>query len=533
MRFVLVSVLALAACGSRDEPRDEPREEVTPVAPRTAPLAGSTIAAADYIGPAACGECHPDQHAQWSASLHSVMNQRAEWRGAVIGDFADAVVRYAGGEARFARDGAAYVMTLAKDGSTVRYRVTRTIGRRGLQEYVGVEEGRAVEEGAGEEVRLPFAWWPTRAGWFPQPYFDPWFAKESDFDAYAPVREPWAERCPWCHSTYPFEQRIARANARPVGHGLEQYFIAAPGGDRLAVERQVTVGISCESCHMGGRAHAKGAPIHFVPEGAQTQKGAPVPSTFADERRDPAVVNTVCAQCHSGPSPRLPNGAALRNSSEALDLAASSCRARCVDCHDPHTGGSDETRAIAACSGCHPVFVDPSHGGHAAASCLDCHMPRSVMGIDRVVRTHRISSPADPAMLAAAAPNACNLCHVDQPIAWTVDELRTRYDVRLDPDPWTAAYGDLELPVGEVWRTSKEPALRLLAADAYARSPRARLALPLLLDGLEDPLPHLRAWTLFAVERVIGRRISAAELDVRASPAVRKRQLARLRANLR
>jgi hypothetical protein len=382
-------------------------------------------------------------------------------------------------------------------------------------------------------VRLPFAWWPALRGWFPQPYFDPWFAKERDFDAYAAVREPWAERCPWCHSTYPFAQRIARASARPVGHGFEQYFAAAPGSDRLATEQQVTVGISCESCHLGGRAHADGAAIQFVPEGATPRPGAPVPTTFAAERRDAAIVNRVCAQCHSGPSPRLADGTALRNSSEALDLAASACTtARCTDCHDPHTGGSDDTRAIAACTGCHPAYADPAHGGHTAATCLDCHMPRMVMGIDHVVRTHRISSPADPARLAAATPNACNLCHVDRSIAWTVRELRAGWDVRLDPRGWRA-YGDLARPVGEVWRTSKEPAMRLLAADAYARSPDPRSALPALLDGLADPLPHLRAWTQLAVERALGRRLTPAELDVRAAPEVRAAQLAKLRATLR
>jgi hypothetical protein len=216
---------------------------------------------------------------------------------------------------------------------------------------------------------------------------------------------------------------VARASARPVGHGLEQHFVSAPGGDRLAVERQVTVGISCESCHLGGRAHAAGARIHFVPIGAEPRERAPVPTTFAAERADPAIANRVCAQCHSGPSPRLPDGTATRNSSEALDLAASPCTtARCTDCHEPHragsssagcdpsepscahhTGAADTTRAIAACTRCHPTLAEPAAArahagaGHAAVSCLDCHMPRVVMGIDRHVRTHRISSPTDPA----------------------------------------------------------------------------------------------------------------------------------------
>jgi len=529
--------LLLAACSPQ---RTEEAASAAPlaappgasiVAPMRKPPAGpvSTITARDYIGPAACGECHPEEHGRWSQSLHPVMNQRAETAGAIVGDFGGAVVPYAGGEARFDRDRAGYTMTLARAGTIVRYSVTRTIGRRGLQEYVGTEQG-----GTGVEVRLPFGWWPRRGGWYPQSYFDPWFKAETDFDAYAPVTEPWAERCPWCHSTYPFEQRIARATQRAVGHGLEQHFTQTGGSDRLGIEQQVSVGISCESCHLGGRAHQAGAPIHFVPQGAEARAGAPRPTTFAAERRDPAIVNTVCAQCHSGPSPRLPDGTALRNSSEALDLAASPCTtARCIDCHDPHRGGFDEARAIAQCTRCHATFAAPAaaraHSGHTAAtSCLDCHMPRMVMGIDRIVRTHRISSPTDPAMLAAAAPNACNLCHLDRSIAWTADELRRGYEVALDPRRWTA-YGALDRPVGEVWLDNKEPALRLLAAAAYARSPLASLALPSLVQHLADPLPHLRVWTLFAIEDIVGRKLTLSEFDPRAPAEVRARQLRALK----
>lgn len=536
---VVLGLLALAGCRSRTERAAPPAEgSAAPRAGARRPHAPagpvSTIAARDYVGPEACGECHPDQHARWTASLHRVMNQRADGDG-VLGDFDGAIVPYAGGEARFAKGPAGYTMTLAKHGREVRYRVTRTIGKRALQEYVGVEDGRT------DEVRLPFGWWPRGGGWYPQPYFDPWLA-EDRFDAYAPVREPWAERCPWCHSTYPFEQRIARATARDVGHGLEQHFVAAgaardPAVDRLAVATQVTVGISCESCHLGGRAHAEGAPIHLVPQGAEPRPGAPVPTTFAEERGDPRIVNTTCAQCHSGPSPRLPDGAALRNSSEALDLAASPCTAaRCTDCHDPHAGGASEARAIAACTACHETIAagGRAHTGHEAAagvSCLDCHMPRIVMGVDRFVRTHRISSPGDPRMLAAAAPNACNLCHLDRSIRWTAEELGLQHDVRVDPRS-LGAYGDVTAPVGEVWLASEEPAIRLIAGAAYARAAArglAAFATPALRRGLADPLAHVRAWTVFAIEDAFGRRLPRSAYDPRAPAAVRTRQLEKLR----
>jgi len=476
---------------------------------RTDKPTASNISRQDYVGPGVCGECHADEHARWSASLHRVMNARADEPAAIVGDFSGVTLRYAGGDARFWRDGGTPMMTLAKDGRTVTYRVTRTIGRRGLQEYVGVIVG-----GDGDEVRLPFGWWPRRAGWYPQPYFDPWLGDEASFDAYAPVREPWAERCPWCHSTYPFASRIARASGpRHLGHGLEQYFASSPAGDRLAVAQQVTTGISCESCHLGGRDHVDGATIHFVPHGAERRPDAALPpetATFAEERADANVIGGVCAQCHSGPSPRLPDGTALRNSAESLDLARSPCTGiTCLDCHDPHRADSraDDDRALRACTRCHDKLAAPAaarrHAGHDAATCLDCHMPRVVMGIDRFVRSHRISSPTNTSMIAAAAPNACNLCHLDRTIGWTLDALRDRHGVALAPR--TDAYADEA--VGEVWLASRHPAIRLIAAAAYARSPLGKGELAQIKRGLDDPLAYVRVWTLFAVEDIVGHRI--------------------------
>ena len=249
----LVVALALAACTTASSSTSGTGSAAPVPARSKVARVETNIARGDYVGPRVCGDCHTEQYARWSRSLHRVMNARADEPAAVIGDFANATLRYAGGEARFTHDRDGYAIAVRKHGHEVRYRVTRTIGRRGLQEYVGVEDGRT------DEVRLPFGWWPRRGGWYPQPYFDPWLGDEASFDAFAPVREPWAERCPWCHSTYPFAQRIDRAALpRGLGHGMEQLFAGSPGSERLAVADQVTTGISCESCHLGGRAHADG-----------------------------------------------------------------------------------------------------------------------------------------------------------------------------------------------------------------------------------------------------------------------------------
>ena len=92
----LVVVITLAAC----QDREPPAPTKVPLRPATPAATGSTIEARDYIGPEACGECHAEQHALWSTSLHRVMNQRAT-EDAVIGDFDHAVTLYAGGEVRF------------------------------------------------------------------------------------------------------------------------------------------------------------------------------------------------------------------------------------------------------------------------------------------------------------------------------------------------------------------------------------------------------------------------------------------------
>jgi predicted CXXCH cytochrome family protein len=453
-------IVAIAACDSA-APVSQP--------PPRPPLAvESNIARADYVGPDACAGCHPDEYARWSQSLHRVMNAKASDPGAVIGNFDNAAL----GDAHFTRDATGFAMTIGG----VHYRVTRTIGRRALQEYVGIEDGHT------DEVRLPFGWWPHAGGWQPQIAFDPWL---TEFDPHPTA--PWAERCPWCHSTYPFEQRIARASGPThLGHGMEQWFTSAPGGgaqntDRLDVAAQITTGISCESCHLGGREHANGAAIHFVPHGAVARAAVP-DEPFEQERRDPAIVNAICAQCHSGPSPRLVDHTALRNSSEAIDLAASPCTGiKCTDCHDPHRADAraDEQRSIDACVHCHDSLADAAAArahagdGHGSVTCLDCHMPKLVMGIDRYVRTHRISSPTNVAILRDAQPNACNLCHLDRSLAWTADALH------LDASTWPNA----DEPAGDRWLASPQGALRVMAAM------RMNKALP------NDPLAYVRAWT--------------------------------------
>jgi hypothetical protein len=156
-------------------------------------------------------------------------------------------------------------------------------------------------------------------------------------------------------------------------------------------------------------------------------------------------------------------------------------------------------------------------------------MPKIVQGLSDFVRSHRIASPSAPEMLSAGAPNACNLCHLDRSIAWTIAELERGWGRR----PQVTPSAELEAPAGEVWLAGAEAPLRLVAAGAWARSRLGKRALPRLFERLDDPVAHTRMWTLFAIEEILGRRLSRREYDPTAEPAVRAAQARRLRATPR
>ncbi len=524
---------------------------------RNRPLASesrlySNVRAADYVGPTLCSECHEDRYQQWQGNLHRRMNRLVAEAGAVLGDFDDRRVPYAGGALLLQRRGKDYFMGLEREGSVHReYRVTRTIGSRYLQEYVGVQV-RGPEPAQSPvyqtEIRLPFGFMLRERRWLHQQYFDSWYGDEyrADgslaVDVFEPEQAPWRGRCAWCHNTYPFEKRLARIDDdQQIGSGIELLFEdhkarAAPSEEvsLLPVDELVSVGISCESCHFGGREHAvQGKSIRFAPagEGIEARKQAP---TIAGTRQDGRTINSICAQCHSVPTKLFANGAGVRNSSEALDLLSGACatRIKCTDCHDPHVPGpgalaAAQSRHLEACVGCHENLADADaalrHSKHSAeTTCLDCHMPRIVQGMDTLIRSHRISSPDDPEMLSDGV-NACNLCHLDKSLAWTSEVLVRDFGAStLLPLDARAA--------GEVWLRSSKRELRLVAAGSMRANAVGALFLPLLVEKLDDPVAHDRMRYFWAIEAVRGAPLSDDDYAVAGPPSLRHRQAAALQA---
>ena len=549
---VTQTALAPAAASAR------PFHEPAPPRPETY----SNVYRYDYVGPETCRRCHAANYELWRTHPHSKMN-RNPTAATVIGDFSESKLVYGDETAVFFKDHGELGIRVDRKGAPGRqYKVTRLVGSRFILHYIGVQV--LGPEPAGnpvyaEEVKLPFGYWIDRHEWFPELYDETMPTSEYDEKGnlspsyFLDVRlsMQWKRVCTKCHNTYPYVLRAAAGNhdkitGFPSGDlEIEPAPRLSPGSGGLPeVETWdlVTMGISCESCHFGGREHAEsGARISFLPRG-EAVRFVKAPPAGSPDGRSPYAVNSICHQCHAADpqGPLFPDGSASWNGREAADLIGGACASAiaCTDCHNPHRPGptevttADAPNHLAACVRCHAKLRAPAdaaaHAGHPAGvkvSCLDCHMPRIVHGLSSTTRSHRISSPTDPRMIESDQPNACNLCHLDRSIRWTLDAIASKWGKRPAMGPGFAPSAE---PLGRVWLHHKEAVIRQVAAAAYARLPLGKAAFAEVLPILNDPSPPARMLGVVSVEALLGRPITLDEYTPWAAPAARAQQVAEL-----
>ena len=544
------------------------------IKPAFAPIADtySNILPEDYVGPQLCGECHEKNHADWQRHPHSRMNMPANAE-TVLGDFSGTVLSYAGLRAVFRQEGDEHLVEYF-DGQTLlrQFRLTRVIGWRYEQDYIAIQTiGPEAPDDPlySEERQLKFSYSLTRRQWLPQSYLEPTefpgpeYAVDGSLrrDPFAPSEAGFNQRCAYCHNTYPYDLRFYKIRSEegmlsgfPPGHGASAHVVktlAKEAGDSallntqaLPLDRFVTIGISCESCHFGGREHAKNdREIRFVPTHPLLADWTP---DHRNARKNPAIINAICRQCHhsglNAPD-NWPDGSAAVNSMEAAEMDRGACQGAmsCITCHDPHIGGPDagspdRPAHLTACIECHEQYKGPdaaaAHSLHSSdqASCLDCHMPRIVQSFAVYNRSHRISSANEPQILATGMPNACNLCHLDKSLAWTRDALAKDWNrtPQLSPALQNVFGTDFNRPAGEAWLAHPSPMVRTVAAGAYTRSPMSTQALPTLLPQLAESNPYVRMRMLMSVEQIIGRTLANEEYTLLAPLAKRQQQIQRL-----
>ena len=520
----------------------------------------SNIAPQDYVKPDACAECHPDQHRMWENHPHSRMNATASSK-TVFGRFDGSSIDLQGGTISMFQRNDDYWVRMDGHDIEREFRVTRTIGSRFYQFYVGRLESGAplpalpAEHGEypQQELVLPVGYRLKDDTWTPA--YDVFLCIDHDspqdyeFDLYDNLQPVvYYEKCAMCHTTMPEGYRMlqdvnAMALARPEAHlGLWTYldetltemaphldttpdlrtdraFVDFVRGVQRAYgpERAVALGISCESCHYGGRAHAESAgkvPPRFVPCSPHLAYAG---RTASDLGRKAQNINWGCSRCHSAIRDKLPGGERHKNSAEFRDARYGGCYSQlsCVHCHSPHAATGQlwpntPDKDDHSCLTCHTQYEAPparqAHTHHPLGSsgsrCMNCHMPHVVEGLEDIVRTHRIDSPTRTELITQAGPNACNLCHLDRSIQWTVSHLDDWYDATYDAKSLRASYGELDRPVGEVWFGHDSDYVRLTALGAVKRE-RAAWLLPIAADELDSGRLIHRQFAQDTIESVL------------------------------
>src|SRR5438552_12081810 len=170
----------------------------------------SNIEPQDYVGADKCAACHEEKYRTWSQHPHRWMNAAAGPER-VFGDFSgSARIRNLGGEGRFWREGDQFFMSAERGAVRRRYRITRTIGSRYFQYYIGLQlQGPELPQDLRYKVEhvLPFGFWLRRQQWVPTVHIRAERKEDSDdpkFNTYEDmVYTPYDRSCSACHTTIP------------------------------------------------------------------------------------------------------------------------------------------------------------------------------------------------------------------------------------------------------------------------------------------------------------------------------------------
>jgi tetratricopeptide (TPR) repeat protein len=417
--LAIVSWLALAAC-------DADRDNLQAVA---------SAADAEFVGGAACGECHADEVAAWAGSHHDLAMQPAD-AASILADFDDAEFTYAGVTTRFfRRDDEFRVSTDGTDGEIAEFTVTHSFGVEPLQQYlVAFDDGRRQALGVAWDTR------PAEAGG------QRWFHLHADDEVdhadplhWTGIYQNWNTMCADCHST-----DLAK------GYALDSDAFATTFG---------SVDVDCEACHGPSSLHIENPSVPPPAAGGEDHTWVFDPGASIAARRPAAATDggagfggqvETCARCHSrrtqltdnfvagdalldGYRPELLIEGLYHADGQILDevyvygsfvqSAMAHAGVVCSDCHDPHSADL-VAEGNALCGQCHlaSVFDQPAHhrheGGTRAAECTSCHMrAETYMQVDPR-RDHSFRVPRPDLTVETGSPNACNDCHADETPEW-------------------------------------------------------------------------------------------------------------------
>lgn len=530
---------------------------------------------ADYVGSRACAGCHASIYEAWQRSPMHRMTRDVSTTD-VAAPFDGRQLALGADVARLElREGRRF-MALSRAGADSLFRVTKVIGGRYREDFVGelVRPEAPLGAALGEQRVLPVSYLR----------FDGTL-RYKGYSVMVPERhglEPglvWQQACVLCHNTAPqlvalydelygagapsyqgsasrelpedeaFRYVIDDPVALGSALGQELAELGARGSlpakprhalqvaisntrERFDESHLVELGVGCESCHGGARAHAE-APHRFDASFALRSSFMHVERAGGGAPNRAEDVNRTCAKCHTvlfsqypftweGGERRASPGGSTTNSGEARDFLLGGCASAmtCATCHDPHGEDSPArlqdlgtVRGNTVCTTCHGSLAGPralrAHTHHApqgqGSACLSCHMPKKNMGLAyELTRYHRIGSPTDEARVLGDRPLDCALCHADRSVEQIVSTMEKWWGKRYDRQRLTRLYGrDLSQNPTRITLMGGKPHEQVLAADVAVKHALPRTTDP-IVALLGSSYPLVRYFARHSLETRLG-----------------------------
>ncbi|MBT4864533.1 MAG: hypothetical protein HON53_05340 [Planctomycetaceae bacterium] len=480
----------------------------------------------EYTTSAGCRECHAEAYDSWHDSFHRTMTQEAGAES-VVAPIDDVTISSRGRSYRFYKKGDEFRVRMV-DPTWEAQRKLKGLPIDGVRNPPVIDQQIVMTtgshhhqaywiKGAGNEFRqVPFVYHIATEQWIPN---------EDSFlqpGSHERQTQRWNDNCIICHTVAgrPGLELVANANNQRVGRfnssfvemGIACEACHGPGGRHAEAHRRTgTKSPGSESTNRDpsiinparldsrrsaavcGQCHSHYFPQDAVPWNEYGYTKSFRPGELLDESR--VIVRYRSALKHSADmktdqeldsivSAFWKDGTHRVGGREYNGLIESGCYQRgkmsCLSCHsmhdysEPNDQLSKNLSGNESCLQCHNDFADrlSEHTHHKAGSsgslCYNCHMPHTTYALFKGIRSHRIDSPNSQTFVKSGRPNACNLCHLDQTLQWTVNNLQRWYSqpsVPVDQDNQKIAASILWMLQGDaaqraivVWSAGWKPA---------------------------------------------------------------------------
>ncbi len=573
-----LALLILTACGSAPAP--------APVVAAQAPgPIASNVLRADYAGSTACADCHADVYKSWATSPMRNMTRDASPSGGaqIRAPFSGTVLHVGDETCAMVMDGDKRVMQVSSPKGNHRFTITKVIGGRYREDFVGIEAGDPVER------VLPATYVFSTKTWRYKGYSV--MVKERPRMSW---QGQWSQECIGCHNTlpaatmlydelygpslppyqgkiadrvlpsnkaWPATTRDANGLAKELDREIAFLGEPAPEGDlhaklpaaAVAMENKldgahlVELGVGCEACHNGAKVHANNPAV--VPAFEQRTPLFDVKPPKGQTGTRAQWINHTCAKCHTvlftryaftwegGLRSKNPGGSSI-SSGEGRDYQLGGCASAmpCTTCHDPHAEDSRAKLAELAtpagnhlCASCHSTYATDvaveKHTHHkvggAGTACIACHMAKKNMGLDYSLnRYHRIGSPTDPRRVEKDRPLECALCHADKSVDALVTTMESWYGKKYDRPALQLLYGD-DLSVNTMRATLArgKPHEQAVAIAVFGEA-KDKDAIQAIVPSLAHEYPLVRYFAQRALQQITGDPVA---IDVGADAATVRR----------